>query len=89
MDAISYYGGASAGMRTMLDAFLPATEALEQSKDLATVAAAAQAGAESTKSMHSLAGRSNYVNQAHMEGTPDPGAVAVAAAFDALSECLQ
>jgi len=89
VDAISYYGGASTGMRTMLDAFLPAVVALEQSKDLATVAAAAQAGAASTKSMHSLAGRSNYVNQAHMEGTPDPGAVAVAAAFDALSESLQ
>lgn len=28
--AISFYGGASAGMRTMLDAFLPAVEALEQ-----------------------------------------------------------
>ena len=28
--AISYYGGATAGMRTMLDAFLPAVEALEQ-----------------------------------------------------------
>eukprot|EP01032_Pedospumella_encystans_P008873 gene8873-10490_t len=87
VDAISYYGGASAGMRTMLDAFLPAVQALEQGNDLAAVAAAAQAGADSTKSMQSLAGRSNYVNQAHMEGTPDPGAVAVAAAFHALSEC--
>lgn len=72
----------------MLDAFLPAVQALEQGNDLTAVAAAAQAGADSTKSMHSLAGRSNYVNQAHMEGTPDPGAVAVAAAFHAMSECL-
>eukprot|EP01032_Pedospumella_encystans_P008887 gene8887-10505_t len=88
VDAISYYGGASAGMRTMLDAFLPAVQALEQGNDLATVVVAAQAGADSTKSMQSLAGRSNYVNQAHMEGTPDPGAVAVAAAFQALSVCL-
>eukprot|EP00598_Pedospumella_elongata_P012347 CAMPEP_0185014646 /NCGR_PEP_ID=MMETSP1098-20130426/99424_1 /TAXON_ID=89044 /ORGANISM="Spumella elongata, Strain CCAP 955/1" /LENGTH=627 /DNA_ID=CAMNT_0027543743 /DNA_START=39 /DNA_END=1922 /DNA_ORIENTATION=- len=87
VDAISYYGGASAGMRTMLDAFLPAVQALEQGNDLSTVAAAAQAGADSTKSMQSLAGRSNYVNQAHMEGTPDPGAVAVAAAFHPMSEC--
>lgn len=28
--AISYYGGATVGMRTMLDAFLPAVEALER-----------------------------------------------------------
>ena len=31
VDAISYYGGAQRGMRTMLDAFLPAVDALEQS----------------------------------------------------------
>lgn len=32
VDAIQYYGGASAGMRTMLDAFIPALEALENGK---------------------------------------------------------
>jgi hypothetical protein len=36
---------------------------------------------EKTKTMESLAGRSNYVLKSQMEGTPDPGAVAVAEAF--------
>jgi hypothetical protein len=36
---------------------------------------------EATKTMASFAGRSNYVNQASMQGIPDPGAYAVAAAF--------
>lgn len=38
---------------------------------------------EKTKVMESLAGRSNYVSKEKMEGTPDPGAVAVAEAFHA------
>ena len=55
---------------------------------MAAVAEAANAGAEKTKTMASLAGRSNYVNQEKMDGTPDPGAVAVAAAFSAVSRQL-
>lgn len=55
---------------------------------MAAVAEAAKGGVEKTKTMASLAGRSNYVNQDKMNGTPDPGAVAVAAAFHAVSEQL-
>jgi hypothetical protein len=36
---------------------------------------------ESTKTMNSLAGRSNYVGQVQMNGIPDPGAAVVAEAF--------
>lgn len=46
-----------------------------------TAANAAREGMEKTKTMESLAGRSNYVLKSQMEGTPDPGAVAVAEAF--------
>jgi DAK2 domain len=37
---------------------------------------------ESTKTMASLAGRSNYVDQQRMNGIPDPGAAVVAEAFE-------
>ena len=36
---------------------------------------------ESTKTMNSLAGRSNYVGQSQMNGIPDPGAAVIAEAF--------
>jgi dihydroxyacetone kinase len=44
---------------------------------------AADAGAQATGAMPSLAGRSNYIASELLNGTPDPGAVAVAAAFRA------
>jgi hypothetical protein len=51
-------------------------------ESVAVAAAAATAGMELTKTMGSLAGRSNYVSQDKMEGVPDPGAAAVASAFE-------
>mmetsp|Transcript_23426 Transcript_23426/g.39185 ORF Transcript_23426/g.39185 Transcript_23426/m.39185 type:complete len:636 (+) Transcript_23426:38-1945(+) len=86
--AIQYYGGASAGMRTMLDAFVPAVEALKSGGSAQAAATAAAGGTEATKTMGSLAGRSNYVTEDKMRGTPDPGAAAVSAAFQVLAECL-
>ncbi len=50
---------------------------------------AAQEGMEKTKYMESLAGRSNYVLKSKMEGTPDPGAVAVAEAFGCAAGILK
>jgi hypothetical protein len=43
--------------------------------------AAASKGMESTKTMGSLAGRSNYVDESRMNGIPDPGAAVIAEAF--------
>ena len=54
-------GGASAGSRTMLDALLPAAEALVAGKSLAEAAEAAKAGQEATKTMAPRAGRSENV----------------------------
>ena len=116
LDAVKFYGGATVGMRTMLDALEPGIEALKKGKriesidylsnprtetsssfttiltvpgllsnigeSVAAASAAATAGMELTKTMGSLAGRSNYVSQEKMEGVPDPGAAAVAAAFE-------
>jgi len=81
---VSEYGGAKPGDRTMLDALVPAVEALA-SGDLAKAAAAAKEGAERTKSMtKARAGRSSYVREDALRDVPDPGAVAVAHMFGAL-----
>lgn len=55
---------------------------------LSSAAEAALKGAEATKNMGSLAGRSNYVSEEKMQGVPDPGAAAIAAAFGALASAL-
>jgi len=89
VEAMQFYGGATAGMRTMLDALIPASKALSAKLDLKAVAEAARKGADSTKTMASLAGRSNYIDSAKMDGVPDPGAIAIAAAFTALTEAQQ
>lgn len=75
-------------MRTMLDAFVPAIAALQAGHSVKEAAQQAEAGAEATKAMSSLAGRSNYINQELLRGTPDPGAAAVACAFAAAAEVI-
>lgn len=56
---------------------------------ISVASVAAVQGMESTKFMESLAGRSNYVLKSKMEGTPDPGAVAVAEAFKCAATIFQ
>lgn len=83
--AIADLGGARPGDRTMLDALVPAAEALRSSLDagqtpqdaLKAAANAAQAGADATASMSPRRGRSSYLGD-RVLGHPDPGAVAVA-----------
>lgn len=79
-------------MRTLLDSLIPAVEAmkacaadlsLKEIVDCAT--AAANQGMENTKEMKSMAGRSNYIDEATLKGIPDPGAYAVYLAFQAAS----
>lgn len=86
VEAISFYGGASIGSRTMLDALFPATEALLASGSIVDAAEVAQKGADETGKMESAsAGRSNYIGAEVLQGTPDPGAVAVALVLKSLS----
>jgi dihydroxyacetone kinase len=83
---IREYGGAQPGDRTMLDALLPAIDVLNQTGDLEAAADAARAGAEATASfVRAKAGRAAYLSAESLVGTPDPGAVAIAAAFEAVS----
>jgi dihydroxyacetone kinase len=82
LDRMTFYGGAVVGDRTMVDALAPALKALA-SGNVATAAKAAAAGAEATKSMRKAkAGRASYVGERDLAGVPDPGAVAVAGAFE-------
>ena len=84
VDRMMFYSGAAPGMRTMLDAILPAIDAAKSvtcdggAAVLAAAAAAAEKGAEATKSMEALAGRSSYVPVEVLSSNADPGAVAVA-----------
>lgn len=79
------YGGADLGDRTLIDALQPALEALQKG-DLQAAAQAANAGAEATANMvNAGAGRSSYVNKENLEGVTDPGAVAVAEVFKAMT----
>jgi triose/dihydroxyacetone kinase / FAD-AMP lyase (cyclizing) len=85
VDAICLYGGATVGSRTMLDALFPAASTLVQSNSLVEASSQAKFGADGTAKMKSaLAGRSNYLSEETLEGTPDPGAVAVSIVFEAL-----
>ena len=85
--AVAHLGGASKGMRTMLDALIPAAEAAELAcaagkpggEVINAAANAAEAGADATRDMPALAGRSSYVPADVLRATPDPGAKAAAA----------
>ena len=73
----------------LLDAFVPAVEALERGGDCAAAARAARDGAEATAGMTKAhAGRSSYLAETELKGVADPGAVAIAAAFDAAGSVL-
>jgi dihydroxyacetone kinase len=83
---IREYGGAQPGDRTMLDALIPAMDALNETGDVRAAADAARAGAEATASLvRAKAGRAAYLSAESLAGTPDPGAMAIAAAFEAVS----
>ncbi|MFD6319172.1 dihydroxyacetone kinase subunit DhaK [Methylorubrum thiocyanatum] len=85
LDRVCEVGGAGPGSRTMLDAAIPAVEALAAS-GLGAAARAARAGAEATAGMERAGtGRSSYLASGDLKGHPDPGAVAVATAFEALA----
>lgn len=88
VEAVSFYGGAQEGSRTMLDALFPASSALTGGDGSVSAAAvAARKGADGTAAMdHAEAGRSNYLSEDVLRGTPDPGAVAVAIVFETLAK---
>jgi dihydroxyacetone kinase len=88
-EAIILYGGANVGSRTMLDALVPASDEMADSRDAAAAASKAKEGADSTAKMASAsAGRSNYLSAETLEGTPDPGAVAVSIVLQEIAKIV-
>ncbi len=87
LDRIQQVGGAGPGDRTMIDALLPALEALPMGLDKAARAARAGAGATAAIT-RARAGRASYVSAASLEGHNDPGAEAVALLFEHLARAL-
>jgi dihydroxyacetone kinase len=82
---VMQYGGAQRGDRTMLDALLPGLEALLNGKSIEGAAKAARKGAKATARIKKAgAGRSTYVGGDRLVGVVDPGAEAVARAFEAV-----
>ncbi|TGD97455.1 dihydroxyacetone kinase subunit DhaK [Methylobacterium nonmethylotrophicum] len=85
-ERLQAHGGARPGDRTLLDALVPALEALSAG-GLASAARAAEAGAAATARMtRAGTGRSSYLAAGDLAGVEDPGAVAVARAFAALAQ---
>jgi dihydroxyacetone kinase-like protein len=93
VDGIQQRGKAALGDKTMMDAWLPAVDAmrsaLEGGSGLAEIlergAAAAEAGAEATKSMSARKGRASYLGERSV-GHPDPGAIAAHLMLKAAAE---
>jgi dihydroxyacetone kinase-like protein len=76
-DAISELGGAKVGDKTLLDALLPAAEALEGGGAADDAITAARRGADSTSELTAVRGRASYQGE-KSQGAPDAGAVAIA-----------
>lgn len=85
VEAVAQLGGASAGDKTMLDALLPAVEALSEGGDLAAASAAAARGAEATVPLQARKGRASYLGERSI-GHQDPGATSSALLLAALAE---
>ena len=95
MAAVSRYGGAQPGDRTMLDALFAASNALKEQTggnkagDIANaVSIHVKKAADDTANMKAKAGRASYV-ASNLVTQPDPGAVAVAVIFDTIYLSLQ
>ncbi|NSC20273.1 dihydroxyacetone kinase subunit L [Streptomyces albus subsp. chlorinus] len=90
VEAVAQLGGAAAGDKTMLDALLPAVEALADSggTDLGAARAAAERGAEETVPLQARKGRASYLGERSI-GHRDPGATSAALLVAALAEAGQ
>jgi len=93
LEGVRRRGGAAPGEKTMVDALLPAVEALEAAAEaadppnaaLARAARAARAGAEATSGMVARQGKARYLGQRAV-GHEDAGANSIAFIFEAFAE---
>ncbi|MCN9240457.1 dihydroxyacetone kinase subunit DhaL [Streptomyces sp. RY43-2] len=83
VEAVTALGGAAPGDKTMIDALVPAVEALGTS--FAAASAAADKGAAATTPLQARKGRASYLGERSI-GHQDPGATSSALLFAALAE---
>ncbi|WP_037914861.1 dihydroxyacetone kinase subunit DhaL [Actinacidiphila yeochonensis] len=93
---VAQLGGAAAGDKTMLDALLPAVDAMGAALDdgggtaaaLAAAASAADEGALATVPLRARKGRASYLGERSV-GHQDPGATSAALLLNALADTVQ
>ncbi|MET8830921.1 dihydroxyacetone kinase subunit DhaL [Streptomyces sp. NPDC004610] len=83
VDAVMTLGGAAPGDKTMIDALVPAVDALGDS--FAAARTAAERGAEATTPLQARKGRASYLGERSI-GHQDPGATSAALLIAALAE---
>ncbi|WP_406208172.1 MULTISPECIES: dihydroxyacetone kinase subunit DhaL [unclassified Streptomyces] len=83
MDAVMTLGGAAPGDKTMIDALVPAVDALGDG--FAAARAAAEEGALATTPLQARKGRASYLGERSI-GHQDPGATSSALLIAALAE---
>ena len=83
VDAVMALGGAAPGDKTMVDALVPAVDALGES--FAAARDAAEEGAEATTPLQARKGRASYLGERSI-GHRDPGATSAALLVGALLE---
>ncbi|WMC84913.1 dihydroxyacetone kinase subunit DhaL [Streptomyces rochei] len=83
VDAVRALGGAQPGDKTMVDALVPAVDALAES--FAAARTAADEGARATTPLQARKGRASYLGERSI-GHQDPGATSAALLFAALEE---
>ncbi|MEU6847209.1 dihydroxyacetone kinase subunit DhaL [Streptomyces sp. NPDC046716] len=87
VDAVAALGGAAPGDKTMLDALVPAVDALDGG-DFAAARAAAGHGAEATTPLQARKGRASYLGPRSI-GHQDPGATSSALLIGALADTAE
>ncbi|MFH9550198.1 dihydroxyacetone kinase subunit DhaL [Streptomyces sp. NPDC017435] len=83
VDAVMQLGGAAPGDKTMIDALVPAVDALPDGFGAAR--AAAEQGAEATTPLQARKGRASYLGERSI-GHQDPGATSAALLIAALAD---
>lgn len=89
IEGIQKRGGAKLGDKTLLDALIPAQQAMQKAVDegrpladaVAQAAKSAAQGAEDTKKIVASKGRASYLGERSID-YPDAGAVAISVIFD-------
>jgi dihydroxyacetone kinase-like protein len=91
MEGVQSRGKAQPGDKTMLDALLPAVEALEQASDLdsglSAAVAAAEQGMNATTPLVARKGRASYLGE-RSAGHQDPGSTSTFYLFTSAAEAL-